>query len=358
MNRSQFWGRVSEEQLKALREKAVAVPEGWMAAFFAKGGAEEALWTEARALWQKDLWMILTPDLKRVPGKTLEECLAAFEQLPEARRKPAVTPVEGFGDKIRLPQKVLVLRWYCQLLGRDGAGAFRRLEKAGHKLTADVGPAPSDPKEPREWKQVLGQADPGQLILWVPEAEWKALVPANPTAGQRFAMPEAVRDRLVPTMAWNYFSTYLEVGPSWWKPEEFRSAGLELSVEQVSEARVTLRLEGKLLLEGNRPYREVTYPKRFEAEVHGVLEYDRPAGRFVRFDVVTLGDYTGYWKANLFAVNMKPRPVGTAFELATGESALDYSVPRELMHAPSPKLIQKYRESMGLDLAGAPGKDK
>jgi hypothetical protein len=87
-----------------------------------------------------------------------------------------------------------------------------------------------------------------------------------------------------------------------------------------------MRLEGWALLATDaEPSRA---ERGYDARLTGQLEYDPAAARFTRFDLVALG---GYWGGDYSGGRFKRpgrTPLGIAFELTRGESAVDLAPPR------------------------------
>jgi hypothetical protein len=111
-----------------------------------------------------------------------------------------------------------------------------------------------------------------------------------------------------------------------WKPDSVREGKLEVTVEEVSEPVVRLRLHGSVLLIGPGVLHEWPERKfiknvenRYDARLEGVLVYDRVRKKIVRWDMATLGDYSGRWFAGnkgwKEATLKTPLPLGFAFEL-------------------------------------------
>jgi hypothetical protein len=168
------------------------------------------------------------------------------------------------------------------------------------------------------------QAQPDHM--WLAEAEWKALMPAEPRPGDRVALPPAVADRLVRRHL-NPLSVYGETEPL--ARRDVRAAALTVTIEQVSAARVRLRLEGRARL-GKEPRAAAAGGRTacmgdwgYEPHVLGLLEYDPRKRAFTRFDVVALGDHFG--RLGICDSGARPglQPLGVSFELVTGERPAD-----------------------------------
>src|SRR5262249_43297050 len=148
-----------------------------------------------------------------------------------------------------------------------------------------------------------GVYEPGRDYVWLTEADWKALVPADRKKGDRFPLPASVAERLIARLTdWSEAN-----GAHWQQPEHVRSQDLTLTVEETSSAVLRLRLEGSVRLAHDAPKDAVRYhpslrplhhedPKAFarcDARLLGYLTYDRNGKAFTCFDVVALGEYVG-----------------------------------------------------------------
>src|SRR5262249_25872598 len=176
-----------------------------------------------------------------------------------------------------------------------------------------------------------GEYEPGRDQIWLREADWKALVPTNPTRGQRFALPATVAGRMIA-----HLTDWSEANGARWESAHLRTQDLTLFVDAVSTAAIRLRLEGSVRLAHDAPMKVVSYDKalgplhhqdpkafsRFDGRLLGYLTYDQKNRTFTRFDVMALGEYAGpllnpYRNAdgqNFYLI--KPCPLGVSFEIA------------------------------------------
>lgn len=254
------------------------------------------------------------------PGSNCRDCdprhaLVRWGELPEAERKPGATKI---GDKGKTdpsipqpPKDALILQVYESRLTGDAKKEVGRRKK----------------HETFSW----GSYEPGRDQIWLSEADWKSLVPADPVKGKRFALPASVAGRLIA-----HLTDWSEANGARWQTEHVRSQDLTLSVDDVSASTIRLRLEGSVRLAYDVPKNAVQYDKalrplhhedpkafsRFDGRVLGYLTYDRAKKSFTRFDVVALGEYVGpllnpYRVAdgqNFYLT--RPCPLGVTFEIA------------------------------------------
>src|SRR5262249_9767795 len=122
--------------------------------------------------------------------------------------------------------------------------------------------------------------EPGRTWVWLDEAKWKSLVPAQPKVGDSVAISEALANRIFRLTMLDTIYCF-----SWpWPGGALRSKDLTLRVAEVGPGSLTMRLEGALLFE--EPART------FDVSLAGTLEYDRKAQAFKRIDITGVGDWT------------------------------------------------------------------
>jgi hypothetical protein len=249
--------------------------------------------------------------LLRADGLHLDEALKRFNALPEGERKPGAVKVEELPGKNRDPLQLqpargtLVARVYCRAMQPALGGSL-------------------------QYEQLHNIDGPNIDYLWIHEAEWKSLVPANPKVGVSFPLPPAIADRIV--------RYHLPVVPDEeagsWRPEDVRARKLSLTVVEVSPAGIRLRLDGTVLLADDAKIASSRWGH--DASLLGFLYFDSTKGEFSRFDIVSLG------KAWLIQPNSCPpiprqRIVGIAIELTSPRTTGDFlpsSVPPEYRREP------------------------
>lgn len=238
--------------------------------------------------------------------------LAEAERKPGAIQVPEAGPTDPEHGPALLPPGTLVLKEHYRLLAKADQG-YRYL--TGKDF----------PSEHWSLKQAYWyEAAPD--FLWIPESEWKALVPAQAKKGDSFSMPAAIAERifrfhLVPTMA---------LGESnGWSPrgKDLRAGEMKLTVEDVTTNGFKLRLDGFAHL--GAVFNQAECEKRgwqqsggvgYEPRLLGYLEYDVKKGAFTRFDVVALGAYYGTLGGDLRYFYRPGRtPLGITFELVSAD---------------------------------------
>lgn len=261
------------------------------------------------------------------PEFDLKAALAKWRALPEKERAPGAVKVGEMGavdqqnSVLAPPPGTLILKLYYRAMMRDGTGLRHTTEE---DLWHDAKGEKTEAKA--TYKRITTpQAHPDHM--WLSEAEWKSLMPANPRVGDRFAMPAGIADRLVrrhlnPRTVYDGHSDGLDLAA-------VRSAEVNLTVEAVAGDRVRLRLEGQAKL-GKEPPPDVAAGKvasmsdwGYEPKLLGFIEYDPQKQTFTRFDVVALGDQFGRVGLIIGAARPGCQPLGITFELVTGDRPAD-----------------------------------
>jgi hypothetical protein len=234
---------------------------------------------------------------------TLKAGLAAFQRLPEAQRKPGTVTV---GDVARVDQRYartpptggLIVQVYTRILERDASGKYG-------KGTSNV----------------RGGDQAARDHLWLTEAEWKGLIPANPKPAEQFPLPVAIGERI----ARFHLINNTRGEPPMWRREDLRSRRLTLTVIDVTAGAVHLKLEGTVLLASQANPEQAE--RGYEGRLLGYVTYDRDARAITRFSVVSVGEH---WGRGRFTRNARPgrAPLGHAFELVRGDAPEDRIPPQ------------------------------
>jgi hypothetical protein len=256
-------------------------------------------------------------------AKALQEVLEAYAKLPEGERRPKA--VKGEEKPVPAPPPGgLVLTIYDRPLGRSEEGRYRLPEGR------DIGLRTHAPHGQRS-------------SLWLTEDECKSLLPESPRKGQSHKVPAKLARRICLYGLW---PQTLWVVEQTWQPKSMREGELSLTVEEVTDRAVRMRLGGSVVLSGTGPLKLYptgkvlkTVENRYDARLGGVVVYDRAKKKISRWDMAVLGDYTGCWFAGndgwKEATADAPLALGFAFEL----DANAYQVPpgrrrpRSFVHA-------------------------
>jgi hypothetical protein len=225
-----------------------------------------------------------------------QKALGDWRKLPEDQRKPGAVKVPGAGkadvafDRAP-PAGTLIVNVYTRILDKTPDGGFC----AGTCNVAGGDRAARD-------------------HLWLTEAEWKALIPEKPVKGATVAVPRAVAYRL----ARFHLLDNTRGEPPAWGRQEMRALKLTLTVAEVSDAAVSLRLEGSALLATAADPAKAA--RGYDARLSGRLRYDRKKRAFDRFDAVAVGEH---WGESALTRRARPgrTPLGVAFELSGGAAA-------------------------------------
>lgn len=266
--------------------------------------------------------------------KDIEKALAKWKELPESERKPGAVQIERRGvfdpkRSVLPPPSGLILRQFTRSLDLD----VKSLGSAPKKMTILS-------------SGITVDAEPNRDFVWLTEAEWKALVPANPSKGTKVEVPKCVANRI---FRFHLRDNSFCLG-SEWSLEQIRSAELTMTVEKVTEKDIQMRLTGSALLSSDRnPKKALT---GYDVALAGIVNYDRKNKAFDRFDVVALGEF---WGQITNPVNgAKPGPyryaLGIAFELVKGNASADRIPPRgtRLVTGSSDSAAEYFKGALGV----------
>ena len=247
----------------------------------------------------------------------LEGVRAEYARLSRAQRTPALPdPATAQPPKRAVPQPPangLIVRGYCTYVRPDEQGRIVRSAEYYYK------------QNPDRWR-VETQSD----LLWLTESEWKSLIPANPTAGDRVEVAPAIQKRFYSTIGIDYMEGSVNSLPA-------RRTTMTLTVRQADDQTLVLRLDGHAELGKERDDALRTEPssRGCAVRVVGEVRYDRKKQAIQRFDVAGVGRAWGN-KMNYVnrEVRLDPYPwmYGIAWELVTGDAPQDRIPPYNLLH--------------------------
>jgi hypothetical protein len=241
-------------------------------------------------------WMAVTPNGKILNNEpyldlVLQRGLEKWNELPEAERKPGLALDDlGAVDRsydLAPPSGGLILNVSIRSLARDAKGDLYRPAKVDLE---NAGAPPIEAQAQRDH-------------LWMTEAEAAALIASPPARGTRYPVPAFLADRI--------FRFYLKdsatciPGTSAGKYGTY-SGALTFEVLESSSALLRLSLSGKA--QGGGP----------EFQVEGLLDYAPARKTFTRFDLVAFSE-----RGHVDKKSKDSLPLGIAFELGSGERAMD-----------------------------------
>lgn len=218
----------------------------------------------------------------------LRGALRGWNALPEEARRPGAIAIPdpsldpAFHRPV--PAGALVLREYQRGLKRDAAGAL-----SVHDFTFNDTP-------------VWAQRD----RVWVLDAEWKAMLPSTPAAGDVVDVPPALVRRLVRY----HVVEALRGEPGKWSSKQIREAVFKLTVASATETDLRMHLQGSVKLGGEKV--------GLEGTLAGVLVVDRARKAFTRFDLALVADAWGALNPHNGVSREGRNPVGFWFELGAG----------------------------------------
>ncbi len=261
---------------------------------------------------------------ERLRMNSLKKILAAWEALPEEERKPGRKVDYGTPDPkrplIRPPEGTLILAGQFRRFMRNPDGTLRYTEQADYNPgEGQIG-----------WQRLR---EPAQDMMWIPEKEWRALIPESPQRGQSMPAPASfvarlARYQLDPERGLGESIKFLNVQP--------RLAELTITVDEVSDKELLLRLTGQFDLAIREANKEIAYAPA----ILGYVTYDRQARRITRFDLLAFGEannsprglITGkYWLGIVYELVEKPTEAQLVWPRGARDDLNAYLAPRPLV---------------------------
>ncbi len=252
----------------------------------------------------------------RMREKELAPVLAEFQALPESDRKPAIeVPADVAAPRRPLPPPPangLILKGFCTYVKDEGDRIVRSKEWYYRQ-------------NPDRWP-VETQCD----RLWLTEAEWMSLVPAEPKAGGKAEVPGPLQRRFFQTIGIDYMEGSVNALPA-------RESAMTLTVEEATSDAIRMRLDGwaKLGRERDDAAREAKNSRGSDLRVLGYLACDRAKRALTRFDVVGLGRAWGNkmeYVGREVKLDAYPWTYGIAAELVTTRRPIDVIPPYNMLH--------------------------
>jgi hypothetical protein len=263
---------------------------------------------------------ILKNDL-RLRRRELSSALEVYRRLSKEKRTP---PLED-AAQARPPQRPvplppengLIVRGYCTYMRPDvRAGSDGRLVRSREFYYKE---------NPDRWA-----AETQSDMLWLTEAEWKSLIPAEPKPGDRSDVAASIQKRFYSTIGIDYMEGSVDSLPA-------RQTTMTLTVEKVDDRKLLLRVDGYAQLgkELDDSSREKPESRGCELRILGEISYDRHRQAIERFDLAGIGrawgnkmDYVG----REIRLDSHPWHYGIACELVTGDAPADLIPPYNLLH--------------------------
>ena len=256
-------------------------------------------------------------DALRMRQKELAKILEQFKALPEEERKPRIeVPANVAPPKRKLPsppENGLILRGYCTYLRADETGKISRSREWYYRDNPDRWPAET-------------QSD----MLWLTEAEWKSLVPADPKKGDRVDVAAPIQKRLFCTICIDYMEGSVNALLA-------RETTLTLTVEDVTPEAFSMRLDGTARLgkEIEEKARKEKNTRGSDVRVLGTVSVDRARKAITRFDIVGLGLAWGNKMDYIhreIRLDAFPWMYGIAVELVETRRPIDLVPPYNMLH--------------------------
>ena len=248
--------------------------------------------------------------------ESLKKAWQAWQALPASERAPGAVRV---GDQRPIdrafepPAGALVVRTYTRQLERNSDGTLRYTEPEDYPQAEPEGTRSGSPR-----RQAARFREAGHDFMWIPEREWRAMIPEDRKVGARGPVPESFKLRLLRY----HLDPERGLGEAQWFTRAASDDGsLEWIVQSLSPHHLRLRLEGHAHLrrEGGR-----FGPTQYTPKLLGYLTYDIRKRRVTELKMVALGDVLNTPRG----VRPGLHPLGIAFELVSDPSAAERVVPR------------------------------
>ena len=233
----------------------------------------------------------------------LRRGLAAWKRLPVEERAPGAVKVEDLGKTDARftrppPEGGLIVTVHTRILEDNDRGWWKH-------GTCDF---PGGDRSARDH-------------LWLTKDDWQSLIPMEPKLDGVYPVPGRVARRI----ARQHLVDNTRGEPTFWKVEQVRKLEMNVTVVEVTEKNILLRLDGTALLATDA---NVTQSSRgYSATLVGEIRYDRAKKAIDRFDVVAIGNH---WGDGLYTGGSRPgrTPLGVAFELSRGDKPGDRVPPQ------------------------------
>jgi hypothetical protein len=259
----------------------------------------------------------LTNEDLRLRERELAPVLEQYKRLSKEQRTPALED----SAKATPPQRPvpeppiggLILRGYCTYLKLD---AENRIVRSGEYYYKE---------NPDRWL-----AETQSDLLWLTDAERTSLVPHDAHPGDRREVAVAIQKRFYGTIGIDYMEGSVNSLP-------VRRSTMTLTVEQVTEGSIAMRLDGYAQLgkERDDELSKKPHSRGCELRILGYVRLDRQQRMIDRFDVVGVGRA---WGNKMDYVDREvrlsdyPWMYGIACELVTGKAPQDRIPPYNILH--------------------------
>jgi hypothetical protein len=259
---------------------------------------------------------VMSKDL-RLRQRELSSVLEAYGRLPKEKRTPEL-PDPALAKPPQRPvptppENGLIVRGYCTYMRPNKDGRLARSREFYYK------------ENPDRWA-----AETQSDLLWLTEAEWKSLIPADPQPGSKVEASAAIQKRFYGTLGIDYLEGSVNSLP-------VRNSTLTLTVEKTDDVRLLLRVNGRAELGKPLDDQSKDQPETRGCEIQllGEISYDRKQQKLERFDLAGVGRAWGN-KMNYVGreVRLEDHPwhYGIACELVTTRTPADLIPPYNLLH--------------------------
>jgi hypothetical protein len=257
----------------------------------------------------------------RLRKRELSSALEVYRRLPREQRMPDLPDASlAKAPQRPMPQPPangLILRGYCTYMRPDvRAGSDGRLVRSREFYYKE---------NPDRWA-----AETQSDLLWLTEAEWRSLIPADPQPGAKVEASAEIKKRFYGTLGIDYMEGSVN-------SLAVRDSTLTVTVEKADDARLLLRVDGHADLGKPLDDQSKDQPETRGSEVRvvGEISYDRKQQKIERFDLAGVGRAWGN-KMNYVGREVRladhPWNYGIACELVTTQTPADLIPPYNLLH--------------------------
>ena len=164
---------------------------------FWKSFCKDYAWITGAAHGVTPTGKVLCSDAKRSScgGRSVCDPQKVYQrwlELSDEERRPGAVKVEDLKEMDpafpKRPAGSLLLKGYNRPLERGADGRLKRLKD--YRDCQELG------KNDSNWRTFV-EPEPGRVFLWFTQEQWKSILPAEPKAGLKYPIPEAVGDRMV-----------------------------------------------------------------------------------------------------------------------------------------------------------------
>lgn len=154
--------------------------------------------------------------------------------------------------------------------------------------------------------------------IWLTRDQMLSLIPENPVVGEHLSMSKKISNRL----ARYHFLDSVRGEAEPFAQDHVKQADVKLTVSKVTDQQMKFKISGRCRTDRppnqeKNPYtgNSIRSHTGYDLLLYGIAEFDRQQEQFVRFDLLAVGDRWGGSMYNFRDEDLKPSPIGFAFQL-------------------------------------------